>query len=103
MFTNHMWLTKHFSFLNQIALNLPEKYAEKIAPGYQSFRKVRSAPLSPPEGNQNCSPTISNARLGSTRSRLAERRDSTKQTMAGIPCLICCSSRMTRKGIRFRA
>ncbi|KAL6232073.1 hypothetical protein BDW75DRAFT_243331 [Aspergillus navahoensis] len=39
MFTNHMWLTKHFSFLNQIALNLPEKYAEKIAPGYQSFRK----------------------------------------------------------------
>ena len=40
MFTDNMWLTKHFSFLNKIALQLPEGMAEKIAPGYASFRSV---------------------------------------------------------------
>ena len=40
MFTNHMWLTKHFSILNRVALSLPPSLAEKIAPGYASFRSV---------------------------------------------------------------
>lgn len=42
MFTNHMWLTKHFSILNKIALNLPPSLAEKVAPGYANFRSVRN-------------------------------------------------------------
>lgn len=41
MFTNHMWLTKHFSILNRIALSLPPSFAEKVAPGYASFGSVR--------------------------------------------------------------
>ena len=42
MFTNHMWLTKHFSILNKVALNLPPSLAEKIAPGYVNFRSVKT-------------------------------------------------------------
>ena len=41
MFTSHMWLTKHFSILNKVALNLPPSWAEKIAPGYANFRSVK--------------------------------------------------------------
>lgn len=41
MFTNHMWLTKHFSILNKVALNLPASLAEKVAPGYANFRSVK--------------------------------------------------------------
>lgn len=41
MFTNHMWLTKHFSNMNRTALNLPPSFGEKVAPGYASFRSVR--------------------------------------------------------------
>ncbi|KAJ5656590.1 cytochrome P450 [Penicillium longicatenatum] len=38
LFTKNLWLTKHLPILQQIALNLPEKYAEKLSPGYLSFR-----------------------------------------------------------------
>lgn len=41
MFIKHMWLTKHFSILNRIALNLPPSIAERVVPGYASFRSVR--------------------------------------------------------------
>ena len=53
MFTNHMWLTKHFSFLNEIALNLPPSWAEKIAPGYAKFRSVKNLP----RGDQTAKPS----------------------------------------------
>ncbi|KAJ5636384.1 cytochrome P450 [Penicillium longicatenatum] len=42
-FTKNLWLTKHLPILQQIALNLPEKYAEKLSPGYLSFRNVSLA------------------------------------------------------------
>ena len=54
MFTNHMWLTKHFSILNKVALNLPPSLAEKIAPGYANFRSVRTGS----RGNQNIKPRL---------------------------------------------
>ncbi|KAJ5945624.1 cytochrome P450 [Penicillium verhagenii] len=38
LFTKNLGITKHFTFINKIALSLPEKYAEKLSPGYQSFR-----------------------------------------------------------------
>ncbi|KAJ5654239.1 cytochrome P450 [Penicillium lividum] len=37
-FTKNLWLMNHLTFLSTIALSLPERLAEKIAPGYQIFR-----------------------------------------------------------------
>lgn len=43
IFSQNLWLLKHFPILAKIGLNLPEKYSEKLAPGYQSFRNVSLA------------------------------------------------------------
>ena len=43
VFMNHLWLMKHFSILNKVALNLPPAWAEKIAPGYANFRSVKES------------------------------------------------------------
>ena len=40
LFTDYMWLTKHFSVLSRVALNLPKKWAEKVTPGHSHFRSV---------------------------------------------------------------
>lgn len=45
IFAKNLWLLKHFPILAKIAVNLPEKYSEKLAPGYQSFRNVSLAVL----------------------------------------------------------
>ncbi|KAJ5713105.1 uncharacterized protein N7483_010286 [Penicillium malachiteum] len=38
IFAKNLWLMKHIPILANIALNLPEKYSDILAPGYQSFR-----------------------------------------------------------------